>query len=171
MNTKLHWFYALNYACPAIIFDIQKQTEIKNKAMKKVNRNFKIFLTNKMRYQLIDDIKKLLLKSPKNYRNIDLFNELTDLGLIPGDGEDLISLSTFSGYVTIAKRLIDKKDISLNKRIIDLKKKDKFLSVRVIADKCDTNLRYVWQVLVAAGLMNGREKRRASDDITYINLM
>ena len=162
MNTKLHWFYALNYACPAITFDIEKQIEIKNKAIKEGKRTFKIFLTNKKRYQLIDDIKKLLLKSPKDYRIVDLFNELDEFGLIPGNGKDLISLPTFAGYVQIAKRLINQKNGALNKKIINLKKKDKFLSVRVIAYKCDTNLRYVWQVLVAAGLMNGREKRRAS---------
>lgn len=160
-NAQLHWMYAFNHEMHPLCVKLLKEHEEKKKAERESksnkceNRNFKILMSEDQKLKLISDIKDII-KYDKDARNSDMYRDMIEEGMMPGNGEHYISINTFSNYVTLARVEVYPEYRDISRQIIDLKKKDKYISEESIAIRLNTTKKYVRQILRKEGLISGR---------------
>lgn len=162
-NTQMHWMYAFNIEKPPICEAVAVNKDIlKEKFTPKNRRSIRIVLTEKQKKKLLEDMQEMLLTSETMNRNADIYYDMEEMGLIPGDGENIIAKSTFCHYLTIARRMLKPDHYNVKNRIVEIwhEDKEKKLTIADIAKQCGTNKRYVKQTLLRAGLIERKIIRK-----------
>lgn len=162
MNNINHWMYSLNYAQHPVCAEIIKRNKENKKRFdsSEDRRNYKVRISGDKKEKLIDDIKKILIKKQSMHRNADLFDDMLEMDLIPGDGEHLISTSVFAQCVTIARYQINENYRNVKNQICELKRSNKDLTIAEISEALKTDKMYVRQSLVREGLIEKKIKSR-----------
>lgn len=160
---QMHWMYAFNIEKPPICEVVAAKKDIlKDKYTPKNRRSIRIVLTEKQKKKLLEDMQEMLLTSETMNRNADIYYDMQEMGLIPGNGEDIIAKSTFCHYLTIARRIIKPDYYNVKNRIVEIwhEDKEKKLTIADIAKQCGTDKRYVKQTLLRAGLIERKIIRK-----------
>lgn len=160
---QMHWMYAFNIEKHPICDVVAAKKDIlEEKFTPKNRRSIRIVLTEKQKKKLLEDMQEMLLMAETMNRNSDIYYDMQGMGLIPGNGEDIIAKSTFSHYLTIARRMLKPDHYNVKNRIIEIwhEDKEKKLTIADIAKQCGTDKRYVKQTLLRAGLIERKIIRK-----------